>query len=34
MLEAQVTQQPVKVPETLLRAYPKELSPLSEDTKR
>jgi len=29
MLEAQVTQKPVKVPETLLGAYPKELSPLT-----
>ena len=29
MLEAQVTQKPVKVPETLLSAYPKELSPLT-----
>jgi uncharacterized protein YecE (DUF72 family) len=29
MLEAQVTQKPVKVPETLLEAYPKELSPLT-----
>jgi uncharacterized protein YecE (DUF72 family) len=29
MLEAQVTQKPVKIPETLLSAYPKELSPLA-----
>jgi len=29
MLEAQVTQKPVQIPETLLSAYPKELSPLT-----
>ena len=29
MLEAQVTQKPVKIPETLLSAYPEELSPLT-----
>jgi uncharacterized protein YecE (DUF72 family) len=29
MLEAQVTQKPVKIPETLLGAYPKELAPLT-----